>query len=243
MESQVARISNPVFGRLLRQWRQERRRSQLALALDAEISARHLSFLETGRALPSREMVLWLAHSLDVPLRERNALLLAAGYAPMYERRPLTAPELEPVQRALDFMLKQQEPYPALVVDGCWNLLSANDAAGRIFGLFQGPVRLPPALANNAMHATFHPDGMRQYIGNWEELSGEMIQRMHREVAAGTDEGSAALLKELLAYPGVPARWATPELATPIPPLVAVRLRKGGLALSFFTTLTTLGTA
>src|SRR5215470_6662747 len=120
------------IGAHLREWRQRRRKSQLDLALDAEISTRHLSFLETGRAQPSRDMVLRLASMLDVPLRERNALLLAAGYAPVYQERSLTAPELTPVQRALDFILRRQEPYPGLVLDQQWNVVRQNAGAARV---------------------------------------------------------------------------------------------------------------
>src|SRR5439155_17845933 len=127
-------------GRLLRQWRATRRMSQLSLATEPAISARHLSFLEPGRAQPSREMVQLLAGMLDVPLGERNALLVSAGYAPIYGERPLGAPELEPVRRALQFILRQQEPYPALVVDGQWNVVMRNAASRRIFELFRGPL-------------------------------------------------------------------------------------------------------
>src|SRR4029077_7205503 len=124
------------FGALLRRWRDARRMSQLTLATEAGISTRHLSFLETSRAQPSREMVQLLAGMLDVPLGDRNALLVSAGYAPAYGERPLSAPDLEPVRRALEFMLRQQEPYPALVVDGEWNIVMGNEGASRIFDLF-----------------------------------------------------------------------------------------------------------
>src|SRR5947207_1755518 len=127
----------PAFGRMLRQWRDARHMSQLTLATEAGISTRHLSFLETGRAQPSREMVQLLAGMLDVPLGERNALLVSAGYAPMYAERPLGAPELAPVRRALEFILRQQEPYPALVLDGDWNIVMHNDAVHRVFAPFK----------------------------------------------------------------------------------------------------------
>ncbi len=139
-------------------------------------------------------------------------------------------------------MLKQQEPYPALVIDGSWNIKMANEGASQVFATFLDPQGLTPEQANNAMHAVFHPNGMRRYIENWEELSGDLIQRLHREATGGGDPDAAELLKQLLAYPGVPARWQTPELSAPVPPLVPVRLRKDGLTLRFFTTITTLGT-
>src|SRR5690349_19485224 len=141
----MSTVESPAFGRLLRQWRQARGMNQLALATDAEISVRHLSFLETGRAQPSRAMVQRLGAVLDVPLADQNVLLLAAGYAPLYAARDLDAPELEPVRRALRFILCQQEPYPAIVIDAVWNVVMRNAAADRIFPLFRGPVRLSRA--------------------------------------------------------------------------------------------------
>src|SRR5438034_7877035 len=154
--------SAPAFGRLLRHWRATRHMSQLALATEAGISTRHLSFLETGRAQPSREMVQLLTGMLDVPLGERNALLISAGYAPAYGERPLAAPELEPVRRALEYILRQQEPFPALVLDGEWNIVMSNNAAQRIFTLFKSAVHTP-----NVMRKVFDPDGIRPLIVNW----------------------------------------------------------------------------
>src|SRR3982074_3474179 len=133
----------PAFGRMLRQWRDARHMSQLTLATEAGISTRHLSFLETGRAQPSREMVQLLTGMLDVPLGERNALLVAAGYAPLYGDRSLAAPDLEPVRRALEYILRQQEPFPALVLDGEWNIVMHNSAARRIFDLFRATLKTP----------------------------------------------------------------------------------------------------
>jgi transcriptional regulator with XRE-family HTH domain len=227
------------FGALLRHWRLARRMSQLALAVEAEVSARHLCFLETGRAHPSREMVQVLAGVLDVPLAERNALLLAAGYAPAYGQRGLDAPEVEHVRRAFQFVLRQQEPYPALVVDGGWDVVMRNEAAGRIFGLFFQDTALPPADARNAMRSVCHPEGLRRYIVNWEEFAGPLIQSIHRE-AAGGGLAITRLRDELLAYPGMPARWRTPDPGAPLAPVLTMRLRRGDLALAFFSTLTTL---
>ena len=232
------------FADLLRSWRTARRMSQLALATEAEISSRHLSFLETGRAQPSREMVLRLAGVLDVPLREQNALLTAAGYAPVYRESPLGAPELGQVRRALGFMLAQQEPFPALVVDHHWNLLMQNEGARRIFGLFLDPgavaqVPGPP----NVVRMTFHPQGLRRYITNWEALAGPMIQQIHREAVGGIpDEPTRQLLDEVLAYPGVPARWRTADAHAQSAPFLPMALRRDGLAARFFTTIATLGT-
>ena len=233
----------PTFGDVLRRWRLARRMSQLTLATEAEISARHLSFLETGRARPSREMVLLLAGVLDVPLREQNILLTAAGFAPVYRETPLGAPELQQVRRALGFMLAQQEPYPALVVDQHWNLLMQNDASRRVLGLFldaeaAAEVPGPP----NVVRMTFHPRGLRASITNWEAIAGPLIQQIHRAAVGGVpDEGTLRLLEEILAYPGVPARWRTPDPRAQSSPLMPLALRKGDVSARFFTTIATVG--
>jgi transcriptional regulator with XRE-family HTH domain len=216
--------------------------SQLDLAGEADISGRHLCFLETGRAQPSREMVRLLAGVLDLSLGDENAMLLAAGYAPAYGERTLDAPELEHVRRALDFILGQQEPFPALVVDGGWNTVMLNQGARRIFRLFQDPSALPPEQARNAMHAICHPGGMRRHIANWEEFAGPLIQTLHREAAGGTNAAAARLRDELLAYPGMPRGWKIPDPHAPAPPVLTMRLRKDDLSLAFFSTLTTLAT-
>jgi transcriptional regulator with XRE-family HTH domain len=232
------------FGQVLRQWRLARRMSQLTLATEAEISSRHLSFLETGRAQPSREMVLLLAGVLDVPLRDQNVLLTAAGYAPIYRETALGAPELGQVQQALHFMLEKQEPYPALVVDRHWNVLMQNGAAGRLFGLFldreaMAHVPGPP----NAVRMIFHPRGLRPYIANWEALAGPLVQQIHREAVGGIpDEGTRRLLEEVVSYPGVPARWRTPDASAHSAAVLPLTLHKGELTLRFFTTIATLGT-
>src|SRR5258705_11872769 len=159
--------TEPGFGRLLRQWRSQRGMSQLQLAVEADVSARHLSFVETGRAQASREMVLLLARVLDVPLRDRNDLLVAAGYAPIYRATALDAPALGQVRRALDFILRQQEPYPAIVLDRHWNILLANAATGRLVEALLDPAAVGE-LGGNAMRLMFHPRGFRPYIVNWE---------------------------------------------------------------------------
>jgi transcriptional regulator with XRE-family HTH domain len=227
------------FGRLLRRWRDARGMSQLTLATEAGISTRHLSFLETGRAQPSREMVQLLAGMLDVPLGDRNALLVSAGYAPAYGERPLTAPELEPVRRALQFTLRQQEPFPALVVDGEWNIVMGNEASRRIFDLFTDDC---DDVNVNVMRTVFDPRGLRRFIVNWEELAGCLVNSLHRQVA---DTGSAVMVRlrdELLAYPGVPARWSVPDPTVTMQPLVSMELRRDDLSLTFFSMITTLGT-
>ncbi|HKB11491.1 MAG TPA: helix-turn-helix transcriptional regulator [Vicinamibacterales bacterium] len=227
----------PAFGRMLREWRARARKSQLSLATEAGISTRHLSFLETGRAQPSREMVQLLAAMLDVPLGERNALLVAAGYAPAFAERPLGAPELEPVRRALEYILRQQEPFPALVIDGEWNIVLKNAAAARIFRLFCGPKR-----TTNVVRSVFEPDGLRPSIVNWSAIAGCLVQSLHREVAATGNEAIVQLRDEVLACPDVPQCWRTPVPLPACEPIVSMELRKDDLAMTFFSTVTTLAT-
>jgi len=229
------------FGILLRRWRTARGMSQLTLATEAGISTRHLSFLETGRAQPSREMVQLLAGMLDVPLGDRNALLVSAGYAPAYGERPLSAPELEPVRHALEFTLRQQEPFPALVVDGEWNIVMRNEGAARIFDLFVTP-DCGDEEVPNVMRTVFCPEGIRRYIVNWEELAECLVHSLHRQVAATGNDAMARLRDELLAYPGVPSRWSVPDPTVAMPPLVSMQLKKDDLSLTFFSMITTLGT-
>src|SRR5262249_14545668 len=227
-------------GRPTRQWRERRRLSQLTVALDAEISARHLSFLETGRANPSREMVLLLARVLEVPPRGRNELLLAAGYAPVYHERGLDAPEMAQVRRALEFTLRQQEPYPALVVDGRWNILMSNEGSSRLMGLFLDPAEAAALGPPNALRLFYHPRGMRPFIVNWQATAGALIQWLHRDMLRGHPE-TARLLDELLSYPDVPKAWRTLDLHAPAAPFLAVDRAKDDLHLTFFSTLTSLG--
>jgi transcriptional regulator with XRE-family HTH domain len=228
----------PAFGRMLRQWRGARHMSQLRLATEAGISTRHLSFLETGRAQPSREMVQLLTGMLDVPLDERNALLVAAGYAPAYGDRPLGAPDLEPVRRALEYILRQQEPFPALVLDGEWNVVMSNDAARRVFELFKSTAHTP-----NVMRKVFDPDGIRPFIVNWSCIAECMMQALHREVAATGSDALMRLRDDLLAFPGVPTRWRTPDALASFPPFVSMELRRGDVSMAFFSTITTFATA
>jgi transcriptional regulator with XRE-family HTH domain len=234
--------ASPV-GQLIKQWRERRRLSQLSLAVDAEISTRHLSFIETGRAQPSRDMVLLLARALEVPPRSRNDLLTAAGYAPMYRETPLDAPAMTDVRRALDFMLRQQEPFPGLVIDGHWNLLMTNEGASRLTGMFLTPedvaaVGGPP----NAMRLFYHPRGMRPYVVNWEAAAAALIQWLHLDLARGLgDAETRKLLAELLSYPDVPQKWRTLDLDITPAPFLAIEMRKGDLHVKFFSTLTSLG--
>jgi len=229
------------FGALLRRWRVIRRLSQLNLALDAEISTRHLSCLETGRAQPSREMVLRLAEALQVPLRERNALLLAGGYAPIYRHARLDTMELEGARHALDLLLRQQEPYPVIVVDRYWNTLRMNDGIKRFLGLFPGCDGL---ALSNPIRLVFHPQGLRPFIQNWENVAARLIRRVHREAAANPcDEKMKTFLDELLSYPGVPTRWRLLDFDGTAPPFLTIDYRWKHSTLRLFSMITTFGTA
>ena len=228
------------FGVLLRYWRSVRRLSQLDLSLDAEISTRHLSCIETGRAQPSREMVLHLAEALQIPLRERNALLLAAGYAPLYRQTCLDAPELEAGRRALEIFMAQLEPNPVLVLDRHWNTVRMNAGAKRILALFPG---CDSATPHNGPRLVFDPKGLRPFIENWELVASRIIRRVHREAADNpADETLKAFLKELLSFPGVPSRWRMQDLDDTPPPFLTINYRWKNSTLRLFSTLTTLGT-
>jgi transcriptional regulator with XRE-family HTH domain len=233
----VGQLQRPV-GQLLRQWREHRRRSQLELALDAEISARHLSFVETGRSMPSREMVLLLADRLEVPLRERNHLLLAAGYAPVYAETELDSPRMQAVREAVRQVLSGHEPYPAVVVDGRWNLVDSNDSAAALTRDVAPHLLAPPA---NALRASLHPDGMAQHIVNLGEWRAHLLGRLRRQVALTADAELAQLYEELRAYP---CDQPEPEVEVPGPGdiVVPLRIRRDGEELAFFGTVATFGT-
>ena len=227
-------------GALLREWRAARRLSQLELSLQADVSSRHLSYVETGKAQPSREMVARLADALAVPLRERNALMIAAGYAPEYGETSLATPEMAPVRRALEYMLAQQEPYPAFVMTRHWDVVLANGGVTRLFGLLRGG---PPKHAN-IVRQIFDPDDMRPFVANWDEVAGDVIRHLHAEIAAApSDAKLRALLDEALAYPCVPAPWRTREPGASPLPLLTTHFRAGATELRFLSTFATFGTA
>jgi transcriptional regulator with XRE-family HTH domain len=230
------------FGLALREWRTRRGLSQLALSGNAGVSSRHLSFVETGRAQPSREMVLLLARALDVPLRDRNDLLSAAGYAPVYRATKLDAPALAQARRALDFVLRQQEPYPAIVIDRHWNILQANDGTSRLVELFLEP-SVPADLGLNAMRLMLHPRGFRSHIVNWEAMAAALVQWLHRDILSGLgDAETRRLLEEVLAYPGVPRQWGRLDLDASTDPFLPIEFRRGDVELRYFSMLTNLGT-
>jgi len=228
------------FGVLLRRWRAVRHLSQLELALDAQISTRHLSCVETGRAQPSREMVLRLAEALQVPLRERNALMLAAGYAPLYRDTALDTPELEAARQAVELLIAQLEPYPVLVLDRYWNILRMNAGAQRFLALFPGCDSVMPL---NGPRLALHPQGLRPFIENWEVVAARIIRRVHREAADDpSDEMLKCFLEELLSYPNVPSRWRMLDLDDAPPPFLTINYKWKNSTLRLFSALTTFGT-
>lgn len=226
------------FGDLLRQWRERRRMSQLALAVEAEISSRHLSFVETGRSVPSRDLVLHLAEQLELPLRERNQLLLAAGYAPVYQETPLDEPQMAEVRAAVRQLLTGHQPYPAVVVDRAWNLVDAN-ASVAIFTDPVAPELLEPPA--NALRVSLHPQGMAPNIVNLGEWRAHLLGRLRRQVALTADSGLARLLDELRAYP---CDGPEPDIELPGAGdvFVPLRVRHQGRVLTFFSTIATFGT-
>lgn len=228
--------SAPV-GTLLREWRAARHLSQLDLALAANLSSRHLSCIETGKSQPGRDVLARLADTLDMPLRERNALLLAAGYAPHFPESALDAPALARIDQAIDAILAQQEPYPAFLINRHWDVLRANGAAERVnhFAL-DGRA----SVHTNILRQFFDPADLRAAIANWEEVAGALIQHLHERVSAAPNDRTArALLDELLSYPGVPTRWRFRDLSVVPSPLLTTALRRDEVTLRFFSTITT----
>lgn len=245
---------------LLKAWRQLRRLSQLELALAAGVSQRHLSFVESGRARASRELLLTLAETLDLPLRECNLLLHAGGFAPVFEQRSLSDDDMASVRRALELTLLHHEPYPALVLDRQWNSLLRNRAAERLIGMLGEPAevwqRVDPSGHKNVLRLSFHPQGLRPLVRNWEQVAPHMLERLQREiVAAPMDQALHALHQDLSAMSGLPTsshtdqprgRVAKPHgaaAAAALTPTVNVELGLGDVTLRLFSLLSTFGTA
>ena len=230
--------SGATVGDLLRKWRQHRRLSQLDLSIQADISTRHLSFVETGRSVPSREMVLHLAEHLDLPLRERNQLLIAAGYAPIYPERALDTTPMAAVRDAVRQVLAGHEPYPALAVDRYWNIVDGNSAIAVLTEGVAATLLEPPA---NALRIALHPEGMAPLIANLAEWRGHLLARLRREVEHTADPGLVELYDELVALPcddPTPASEHSPAGGVVVP----LRFRHGDGELAFFSTVTTFGT-
>jgi transcriptional regulator with XRE-family HTH domain len=236
-------------GPLLRRWRESRHLSQLDLALEAEVSARHISFLETGRAEPSREMLLTLANVLDVPLRERNLLLLAAGYAPIYGETSLDDPRMTQVRAAVEIILKSNEPRSAIAHDRHWNIVMANGAFVRFLTITLGqppagllPLQVAKRPRLNVLHLVFDPNLVRRIIVNWQVIAKSLLNEAYRRLAWARDDALKNLIAEILSYPGVPARWREPDLEAPHELILPMELDLGGRIARMFSTVTTIAT-
>lgn len=232
------------FGALLRRNRTQRGVSQEKLARDAEISTRHLSCLETGRAAPSKTMVLLLGSAFDLPLRERNALLEAAGFVAAYRDVPLEAPDAAALRRAIDLVLGGIEPNGAVACDRAWNLLQMNQGAARLFAAFVDIAAAPPEVMQNVLVATLHPAGLRPSIVNFEEVAVISLERARRESARYPDDPDIARVRATVArIPDLPpARPSAPSARGPEGPFIPVHLRRDGLEARLFTTIATIGT-
>ena len=234
------------LGVLLRYWRDMRGRSQLDLSLDTGVSQRHISFIESGRSVPSRQTLMDIAQALDIPLRDRNAVLLAAGYAPIYSEGTWDAVEMQSVTSALGRILRQHEPFPAVVMDRYWDVLMTNESAPSFFNCFiDMAARKRP---RNMLHLMFDPDGMRPFVANWEDVAKGLIQRVYREsVGRVIDDKTKELLATLLAYPGVKTDWKNPKAlgatpVTPTMPVIPLSFVKDNKVLNYFSMVTTVGT-
>jgi transcriptional regulator with XRE-family HTH domain len=228
------------LGALLRHWRDQRGKSQFDLSLDTGLSQKQISFVESGRSAPNRKTLLVIARALDIPLRDRNTLLLAGGYAPLYSGSDWDSVEMKSVTEALKRILRQQEPFPAMVMDRYWNVLMMNECAPRFFNCFidmtarEGP--------QNLLHLLFDPDGMRPFIVNWEDVARSLFERVYREsVGRVVDEKTKALVAALLAYPDVKSEWKN-QVALSFIPVIPIGFMKDGEVLNYFSMVTTVGT-
>jgi len=228
----------PQLGELLRYWRHERGKSQLDLSMDTGISQRHLSFVESGRSAPSRNFLSSVSDALNIPLRERNVLLLASGFAPQYSEQSMDAEQMAIVTRAIDRMLRQHEPHPALVLDRYWNVIRTNEAAPRFFGSFVDLSKRPKP--RNLLDLMFDPAGMRPFVEEWEKVAAGLLQRVRREAVGHVlDAKLQELLKRLREHPGVAALKPTLAPQSPVLPIV---FRRGNQRFSYFSLITTVGT-
>ncbi|MBX9628955.1 MAG: helix-turn-helix transcriptional regulator [Burkholderiales bacterium] len=247
MKTNTANRTTPAagFGPLLREWRHARGTSQLDLSLTCGVSQRHLSFLESGRSRPSRDTVLHLAAALNVPLHQQNAMLLSAGFAPVYAERAFDAPDMRPIDRAIEHLLKQQEPYPALVVDEAHNIVRANARLGLLLGFLTGvaPDALPGQGPVNAIEIVLRPDGLRSVVENWAEVAAWSVRRLRAEAMAdGPGSAAARLLDAVLRLPDVAAIDRTLHLERHLPPTLVIRFVRGETRLSLFSIIATVGT-
>jgi transcriptional regulator with XRE-family HTH domain len=246
--SEASAVSAPNFGTLLKDWRQHRRISQLGLSSLSGISQRHISFLETGRSRPSRAMVLALSDSLDIPLREQNALLQSAGFTAAYSDSPLEGGRTAVFEEALKATLDHHEPYPAMVLDGRWNLVMANQGALRFFGLFVDIFEALQAIGSptefQVARLCLREEGLKPYIVNWEELAFSFLARARRALLVNPrDPLLPELIREVSEHPDAPAEWRRPDWTTPPEPALAMHMRKDGVDYSLFTMLAHFGAA
>jgi transcriptional regulator with XRE-family HTH domain len=266
MRTSIQSASKPgsELGALLRHWRDARRRSQFDLSIDTGVSQRHISFIESGRSAPGRQTLLDIAQALDVPLRDRNTLLLAAGFAPLYSEGGWNTQEMQGINRALERMLRQHEPFPAVVMDRYWNIFLANDSAPRFFNSFN-PEATHKA-PRNILHLMFDPERMRPFIADWESVAKSLFERVYREsVGRIVDEKTQELMAALQAYPDVRPEWKAPEAMGPpsagrLPagrtpagrspgdgaasrlPIIPIGFVKDGQVLNYFSLVATVGT-
>lgn len=231
------------FPNHLRSWRAKRRMSQLELALSSGVSQRHVSFLESGRAKPSRSMILQLTETLDVPLRDRNQWLMAAGFAPLFHARALDDPEMARVMGAVRYMLDKHEPFPAAAIDRMWNVVLANTAFDRLFAMMGGDLweRTGEGSARNLLRVFFHPEGLKRDIANWRAIAPLLWHRARREAEAVGGAGLLPLLDELAPHQDAETLWASEETA--LVPLLPVEVVRDGVRLAMFTVIATFGTA
>jgi transcriptional regulator with XRE-family HTH domain len=228
------------LGVLLRHWRDLRGKSQFDLSLDTGLSQKQISFVESGRSVPNRFTLAAIAGALDIPLRDRNALLLAAGYAPVFSDAPWDSVEMKSVTEALKRILRQHEPFPALVMDRYWNVLMTNEGAPRFFNRFiDMAARKTP---RNMLHLMFDPQGMRPFVANWEDTAKSLFERVYREsIGRVVDDKTKELLAALLAYPDVKSAWKNP-VALSFMPVIPMSYVKDGQMLNYFSMVTTVGT-
>jgi len=229
------------FGDELKRWRQLRRVSQLDLSARSGVSQRHLSFLETGRSAPSREMVIHLSVVLDVPLRDRNRWLGAAGFAPAYGERGLDEPAMDQIRHVLELILAAHQPFPAYVVDRAWNIVLANPAAAALTARLIDPATAP-VFGGNLLRLSLHPDGLRRSLLNWKAAAAALLSRLEREVEERPmDDELADLLEEVLCYPGIADLPGRPPVPDADDLLIPLHIRRDGLDLRLFTTIATIG--
>lgn len=229
------------FGELLRYWRSVRRRSQLDIASVAQTTPRYVSFIETGRSQPSREMVLRLARALDVPLRDRNGLLVTAGYAPCYPMEQLDAPSLAAVESAVATMLDQHDPYPAIVMDRSWHVLRANSGAAELFGRLLAPETIPDPA--NVLRLMIEPSSVQRSVLNWRDVVHSLLERARREAVGGVlDKATADLVAELSDLPEVAGVLSRSGAGPAAGPVVDVQFEVDGLIVRFFSVISTIGT-